>query len=337
MSIEGELTMPIPTISLGFPPGPHALEAADVAEDVGYERLWLYDSAAIWEDVWITMGLVAQRTERIRLGTAVLVPNLRHVMTTASAVLTMERMWPGRLTLGFGTGFTARRVLGQGALTWSFTSRYIRQLKRLLAGEVVEIDGQPCQMIHHPEMALGRPVEVPVIISALGPKGQGIAREIADGLMMLGPSDGSWDHFVQMVHGTVLDDGEGPHDERVIDAAGPWWVMSHHSSWEASPERLRSVPGGDAYLEQLLVDRPEDALHLAVHEGHATHLTARDRILVDAAGDDLVWTRGWVGDPGYIREQLAAAAESGTTEIIYNPAGHDPIREVRAFAEAAFG
>jgi len=327
----------MPTISLGFPPGPHALEAADVAEDMGYERLWLYDSAAIWEDVWITMGLVAERTERIQLGTAVLVPNLRHVMTTASAVLTIERMWPGRLTLGFGTGFTARRVLGQGAVTWSYLSRYVQQLKALLAGQVVEIDGRPCQMIHHPEMAMARPVEVPIVLSALGPKGQAITRDVADGLMMLGPSDGTWSTFVQMIHGTVLDDGEGRHDERVIDAAGPWWVMSHHSSWEASPERLRSVPGGEAYLEQLAIDRPEDAAHLAVHEGHATHLTGRDRILVEAAGDDLDWARSWVGDAGYLRDRLTQAAETGTTEVIYNPAGSDPIREVRAFAEAAFG
>ena len=329
--------MTMPSISLGFPPGPLCLEAADVAEDCGYERLWLYDSAAIWEDIWIHMGLVADRTERIALGTAVLIPNLRHVMTTASAVLTMERMWPGRLTLGLGTGFTARRVLGQGAVSWAATSRYIRTLTSLLAGEVVEIDGRPCQMIHHPNMALARPVQVPVIVSALGPKGQGIARDIADGLMMLGPSDGTWSTFVQMVHGTVLDPGEGIHDPRVIDAAGPWWVMSHHSSWEASPQRLAGVPGGDAYLERLAVDRPAEEAHLAVHEGHATHLTDRDRILVDAAGTDLQWTRGWVGDRAYIRDRLAEVAASGTTEIIYNPAGADPIREARAFADAAFG
>ena len=329
--------MAMPTISLGFPPGPLALEAADVAEAMGYERLWLYDSAAIWEDCWLTMGLVAARTERIQLGTAVLVPNLRHVMTTASAVLTMERMWPGRLTLGFGTGFTARRVLGQNAVTWSYTSRYVQQLKSLLAGEVVEIDGRPCQMIHHPEMAAARPVEVPIIMSALGPKGQGITRDIADGLMMLGPSDGTWDTFVQMIHGTVLDPGEDPHSDRAVDAAGPWWVMSHHSSWEASPERLRSIPGGEAYLEQLAIDRPEDAAHLAVHEGHATHVTDRDRILIDAAGADFDWARSWVGDAGYYRDKLAEVAESGTSEVIYNPAGADPIREVRAFAEAAFG
>jgi 5,10-methylenetetrahydromethanopterin reductase len=252
-------------------------------------------------------------------------------------VLTIERMGPGRLTLGFGTGFTARRVLGQGAVTWSYLSQYVRQLKALLAGEVVDIDGRPCQMIHHPDMALSRPVEVPIVISALGPKGQAITRDIADGLMMLGPSDGSWSTFVQMIHGTVLDPGEGRHDERVVDAAGPWWVMSHHSSWEASPERLRSVPGGEAYLEQLAIDRPADAAHLAVHEGHATHLTDRDRILVDAAGDHFDWARSWVGAAGHFRERLARAAESGTTEVIYNPAGPDPIREVRVFAEAAFG
>ncbi len=117
-----------PSISLGFAPGPLALDAADLAEKVGYELLWLYDSAAIWEDIWLTMGLVAQRTDRIELGTAVLVPNLRHVMTTASAILTMERMWPGRLTIGLGTGFTARRVLGQKAVPWARMSQYVQQL-----------------------------------------------------------------------------------------------------------------------------------------------------------------------------------------------------------------
>lgn len=323
-----------PQISLGFPPGPLALEAAELAEELGYHRFWLYDSAAIWEDVWVHLGLVATRTERMKLGTAVLIPNLRHVMTTASAIATIERLSPGRLTCGFGTGFTARRVLGQGAVTWKVMELYVRQLQKLLAGEVVEIDGKPCQMIHHPDMALARPIEVEMIMSALGPKGQGITRDLADGLMMLGESDGSWKRFVQMVHGTVLEPGEPAHSDRAVDAAGPWWVMSHHSSWEASPERLRSVPGGEEYLDQIAVDRDPDQLHLAVHEGHATHLTDRDRILIDGAGSDFDWARGWVGDADDIRGRVAKVGASGTTEIIYNPAGADPLREIRAFAEA---
>ena len=59
----------------------------------------------------------------------------------------------------------------------------------------------------------------------------------------------------------------------------------------------------------------------------------RDRLLVDAAGTDLAWS-GWVGEPADIRARVEAAGEAGATELIYNPAGPDPLREIRAFAEA---
>ena len=49
------------------------------------------------------------------------------------------------------------------------------------------------------------------------------------------------------------------------------------------------------------------------------------------------WNKSWVGDPAYIRNKIAEASESGTTEIIYNPAGPDPLREIEAFAKAAIG
>ena len=103
-------------LSLGMPPGPRTLEHAKLAEDLGYDRVWLYDSAALYEDIWIWLARLAEHTD-IDLGTAVLVPNLRHVMTTASAIATIERTAPGRLACGFGTGATARWVLDQPALS----------------------------------------------------------------------------------------------------------------------------------------------------------------------------------------------------------------------------
>jgi 5,10-methylenetetrahydromethanopterin reductase len=331
--------MTMPKISLGFPPGPLALEAADLAEELGYHRLWLYDSASIWEDIWVTMGLVAERTSRIGLGTAVLIPNLRHVMTTASAITTIERMSPGRLVVGFGTGFTGRCVLGQKSLSWAFTERYVRQLKALLAGEVVEIDGKPCQMIHHPAMAKARPIPTPIVLSAFGPKGQAIAKEIADGIMCYseGANDGTWDQFIRMVDGTVLEPGESPHSERAIDAAGPWWVMRAHATLEMEGvEALGKWPGGDEYLDRVAADRLEGQRHLAIHEGHCTHLTERDRILIDAVGGKPQW-RGWVGEPAEIKRRAEEEAAAGVSEVFFVPAGSDPLREVRAFAEATIG
>ena len=36
-----------------------------VAESLGYERAWLYDSPALYPDVWVTLARVAERTERM--------------------------------------------------------------------------------------------------------------------------------------------------------------------------------------------------------------------------------------------------------------------------------
>jgi len=44
-----------------------------------------------------------------------------------------------------------------------------------------------------------------------------------------------------------------------------------------------------------------------------------------------------VGTREYFRKRLAKEAELGTTEIVYAAAGPDPMREIRAFADTAFG
>src|SRR5258706_8131990 len=168
-------------LSIGVPPGPHARALAVRAEELGYDGVWLYDSAAIYEDVWAHLALIADSTKRIALGTAVLVPNLRHVMTTASAIATIARLAPGRLSCAIGTGYTARLILGKRALSWKATRSYVEQLRGLMRGAVVTIDGERCQMIHRPELAAARPIAVPILLSAFGPKGLAIAREIADG------------------------------------------------------------------------------------------------------------------------------------------------------------
>jgi 5,10-methylenetetrahydromethanopterin reductase len=321
-------------LSVGIPPGPGSVELAQLAEGLGYERAWLYDSAALYEDIWVHLALIATATERIGLGTAVLVPNLRHVMTTASAIATIERLAPGRLACAFGTGATARWVLDQKALSWATMRTYLTQLKGLLRGDVVEIDGKQCQMIHHPRWAAPRPIEVPILVSAFGPKGQEVARDLADGVMAMGGITG-WDWNVQMVNGTVLDDGETVADERVKQAVGPWYVVAYHGIWQAMPEAVDGMPLGAEWRAAIEAERPEGQRHLAVHEGHVTDVTPRDRAVLDAAGEAL--GRGWVRSRAGIREMAEAAVAAGATELLYTPAGPDLHREVEAFADAVLG
>jgi 5,10-methylenetetrahydromethanopterin reductase len=78
-------------ISCAFPPGPHVVDHIVEAERLGYERAWLFDSPALYGDIWVIAALAAQRTSRIALGPAVLVPNLRHPLTQAAAIATAMR------------------------------------------------------------------------------------------------------------------------------------------------------------------------------------------------------------------------------------------------------
>lgn len=319
------------TYSCAMPPGPRSVEYARLAQELGYDRIWLYDSAALYEDIWIWLDRIAQQTE-IKIGTAVLVPNLRHVMTTASAIATIERTAPGRLACGFGTGATARYVLGKNALTWATTRRYIEQLRALLAGEVVEVDGSRTQMIHLPGWALERPIDVPIYLSALGPKGTEITREVADGIMTIQGGVTGFDVAIQMTSGTVLDDGEDLSSARVLEAIGPWNAMMFHGAWQMNPGVVTQIPGGAEWLAEIERLRPEGERHLAAHEGHVTELTERDRTAL--RGNPLLGHFGWVGTRAEIREKAEAAIAGGSTEIMYTPAGPDIARELRAFADA---
>jgi 5,10-methylenetetrahydromethanopterin reductase len=59
-------------------------EHAAVAEQLGYERAWFYDSPALYADVWVQLCRAAERTERIGLGPGVMIPTLRHPMAAAA-------------------------------------------------------------------------------------------------------------------------------------------------------------------------------------------------------------------------------------------------------------
>src|SRR5262249_7574811 len=180
------------SIACAFPPGPYVVDHIVEAESLGYERAWLFDSPALYGDIWMIAALAAQRTSRIGLGPAVLVPNLRHPLTQASAIATLEQLAPGRAVAAIGTGFTGRMAMGQKALTWAWTRRYVEQLRALLRGEKVEVDGALVQMLHGPDFAPAFPVPTPIVIAANGPKGLEVAKEFGDGIMTIGAGEPSF-------------------------------------------------------------------------------------------------------------------------------------------------
>src|SRR4051794_28718550 len=198
------------TLSAAFATSMATPEHVRIAESLGYERAWLYDSPALYPDVWVALALAAEKTSTIGLGPAVLVPSLRHPMTNAAAIATLAALAPGRVALALGAGFTGRYVLGQKPMRWADVAEYVRVLKTLLRGEVAEWDGAVIKMLHPQGFGEGRPIDVPILIGADGPKGLAVAREVADGVFSAGRPVGgdgpSW--RAVLLFGTVLGETE---------------------------------------------------------------------------------------------------------------------------------
>ncbi|HYV59946.1 MAG TPA: LLM class flavin-dependent oxidoreductase [Acidimicrobiia bacterium] len=318
-------------VSCAFPPGPDVVDHVVLAESLGYERAWLYDSPALYPDVWVALAQVAERTDRIGLGPAVLIPSLRHVLTQATAIATLESLAPGRTVAAIGTGFTGRMTLGQKPLLWSEVEEYVRQLRALLSGEQVEVDGSVVQMIPPAGFLPDRPVGIPILVAANGPKGLRVAKELGDGVMTIGSGQPEFGWCAVLAFGTVLDEGEPPASPRAVEAAGPALTVVYHGLYEANPEAVDGLPGGAAW--RAAVDElPAPVRHLTVHEDHLVRVTERDAPLLD--GDTLAGFT-WTAPAAALRKRIDQLEAAGATEILYGPMGPDIPRELRAFAAMA--
>jgi 5,10-methylenetetrahydromethanopterin reductase len=320
------------TLSCAFATSLQSHEHARIAEELGYQRAFFYDSPALYPDVWVQLCRAAERTERIGLGPGVVIPSLRHPLVTASAISTLVALaGRERVVVAVGSGFTGRLAMGQRPLPWASVALYVRVVKALLAGEEVEWDGSLIQMLHPDGFAPPRPIDVPFIIAAAGPKGAAVARELGDGVFGAPQPLPGFDWSIALMFGTVLNDGEDPGSERVMAAAGHGAGVLLH--WAVEHDQLGVVPNG-AEWAAAYEDVPAKSRHLARHAGHLVEVNRHDRPFVTG---ELLAATGAALSPEGLRARLAAAEAAGTTEVAYQPAGPDIPRELEAFAEAARG
>lgn len=325
-------------ISCAFATASDTPAHVELAETLGYKRAWLYDSPAIYPDVWMALIRCAERTSRIGLGPGVLVPSVRHPMVNAAAIAELVHQAPGRVAVAIGSGFSGRLALGKRPMPWRQVADYVRCLKALLAGETTEWDGAAVRMLHLPGFGADRPVDVPILIGADGPKGLAVAAELADGVFSaaLPQPDATavadWRALVSF--GTILDEGEDVASARAIDAAAPSAVVLYHATYErGGAAAIDALPGGRAWREAIEAF-PAKQRHLAIHAGHLVKANPRDEPHVG----DLLPFAGSMTLTGTSRElpdKIAALAALGVTELVYQPAGSDIARELGAFAAAA--
>src|SRR5205814_8838956 len=216
------------TYDFRLPPGPRTVEYAILAEDLGFRAVWCPEVPAFGHDIWVTLARIAEKTKRLKFGPSVLIPSYRHPMAQASAIATLEQLAPGRLMVGFGTGFTGRAGMGKKPLKLADMRTHIAQVKALLRGEAADIDGRLAQLLASDGWLPDRPINVPIYMAGQGPKARALAKEITDGLISLGTPAERFNTCLVSPNGTVLADAEHVTSPRSRTAANPPRATAQH-------------------------------------------------------------------------------------------------------------
>jgi G6PDH family F420-dependent oxidoreductase len=242
---------------------PHELlRQAALAEEAGFDSLWISDHYHPWNDdqgqapfVWSVIGALSQVT-RLPVTTAVTCPTVRtHPAVVAQAAATAACLLEGRFTLGVGTGEALNEhILGDpwpsADIRLEMLEEAVALIRELWTGETVTHKGEyyrtdTARIYTLPE----RPP--PVYMSGFGPKAASVAARIADGYVTTSPDRELLDLFRKENDGPAqagFKVAHAPTEDEGVELAHTLWghsgVPGEVSQVLPSPQqfaRLRDV------------------------------------------------------------------------------------------------
>jgi alkanesulfonate monooxygenase SsuD/methylene tetrahydromethanopterin reductase-like flavin-dependent oxidoreductase (luciferase family) len=299
-----------------------ALELAAEAERLGYDSVWVSEhhfvDDAYMPSVLPVCAAIAARTERIRIGTALLLAPLMDPLRLAEDAFTVDLLSAGRLTLGLGLGWREEEFDALGVPLRERVARLRRAvdvLRRAGAGKLV--DG--VAVTPGPAQAGGPPLW----IGALAEPAVRRAGRIADGFMGTEVTPESFGQQVRWAREELERAGRDPdafawslHLPTFAWPGGGAWerVRDHHwyVTWkyeDMDGARSRTQPAAPA---PPLPPQREAELRDSIVMGTPEQVAEQLHAFREAAGGDLHYIARlyWPGmDPGLQREAMAVFAQ----------------------------
>ena len=321
------------------------------AEALGYDNAWVPDSQMIWSDCYAVMALAAHHTSKIRIGTGVAIAGTRIAPVTAHSIASINRLAPGRIFLGIGTGHTAMRVMGMDPVKPKAFTEYLRVVRALLHNEEVDytLNGETraIKFLHEPLGFINVANPVPIYVAANGPMALKAAGLYGDGRVSAGnePTQVFSQnlslahqaaeaagrtiqddfHTAALSYACVLKPGEKMTSERVIDQVGSMATASLHFWYELYQQRgnddfilpeIRDL--WDEYLIHVNnMETPADKRYQQIHDGHCTYAVPEERKFVTP--DLIKLSGGLVGEPDEIIDTLRTQERGGLKEVTLLP------------------
>ena len=162
------------------PPFSRFLDLVQLSEKHGFEYAWTYDSHILWQESYATLPVVADHTERIKLGHFVTNPGIRDATVTGSWYATMQDLSNGRMVMGIGRGDSSRRVVGLKPVKVADFEARCAMMKDLMNGRKVEWNDKELQLT----WVRSELPEIEMLIAGYGPRALAVAGRVGDGVII---------------------------------------------------------------------------------------------------------------------------------------------------------
>jgi len=279
---------------------------ARLADRAGYDAVWVGDSIVAKPrlEVLTTLAYLAGITEHVRLGTAVLLPALRHPVVLANEIANVDSISRGRVVLGLGVGWSLPSAEREWAACGADHKRRVRRLeehvdvwRRLWRGEPLTHRGDDFELTEHTIGPLPWAESGPPVLITAANRGEMLPAQ--------------FDRFARLGDGIITTYIEAE-DCRVV----------RERAEEALVKKGRSLPGFPICVYTTV--RFEDDVRTAER---------RTAEFLDAYYGGGVHMRGTMGlgPPDAVIEALRRYAEAGVTDLCLRFVGDDQFQQFERF------
>jgi len=286
-----------------------------LAESCGFDYAWVTDQF-FNRDVFITLGLVAAKTRKIRLGTGVVNPYTRHVAALASATATLDEVSDGRAILGVGAGgieLNSLRLPRKKPL--EACRETIQVVRKLLKNETVSYNGEVIKL-DKAKISFKVKGRVPIYLGARGPLMFQLAGELADGVVTHGITENYLKFVLENIEKGTRKTQRSLHE---IDVAV--WVTGF--SITKKPEIMREVVRlSTAFALAGTPKKAMEALNLKERTVSGIAEALRKGELKEAANfitDEVIQAFSIIGSEDECVSAIERLVKNGVTQVIVRP------------------
>ena len=317
----------------GIDNGPELKTYGRIAEDLGYDSLWVTERY-FHEETFSLLGFLAAATERVRLGVGVVNPYTRHPALLAMGAATLDRISGGRLMLGMGR---SERFVIQDRMGIPYThprgtlEAAVAHMRALLAGERINSDTADSAFhLRNVGLAL-HPVQtpLPLYLAAIGPKALQLAGRVADGVVLNAYVPTAYVRYAVAEIRTAAQ--AAGRDPNAIDIACMLIVRladDPSGMWMGLKERLVRLLS-EAYVGEILLEQGgfDPGILPTLRQRAAAQGEAAAVALISDAMVDAFFL---VGPAERCRDRIAEYQEAGVDQALLLPRLHDYQRVAEA-------